>query len=101
MLPESNAALIGLYVSLISVPALFVYLLIREVKDNSPREGLRSPKNAIPIGVFLLFLSWISLDSRFSFDPFEVLFSPYFILGLGFMCVGAIALYKNHKYKKP
>lgn len=97
LIPVSDGMFIAIFVFLISVPALFAYLLIREVKDNSPRKGLRSPKFTIPVGVFFLYLSWTSLDPRFPFDPFEVLFSPFFILGFGFVCVGAIALYKNHK----
>lgn len=83
---------------LMATVALVIGLwLMKEVRDNSPRKGLRNPKIAIPIGVFFLFLSGIILNPFLIFDPFYLVLNPFLILGLGFVCIGIVALYKEHK----
>jgi len=94
-----GGAIIFGIILMVSVPVLFVVGLMREVKDNSPRKGLRNPKIAIPIGVFLLYLSGIILDPfTFFSDPSSLLiWNPFFIIGFGFTWIGVVALYKEHK----
>ena len=86
------------FILLVSVPASLVIGLMMAVKKTSPRKGLRNPKITIPIGVFLLYLSRIISDPfTFFSDPFNLAWNPFFILGFGFVWIGVIALYKEHR----
>lgn len=92
---ETTAIMFILMATVLLVIGLW---LVKEVQDNSPRKGLRDPKIAIPVGVFLLYLSGISdTFTSFFYDPFMFLLNPSLILGFGFTSIGVIALYKEHK----
>lgn len=81
---------------LVLLPVFFVLGLMREVKDNSPRRGLRNPKIAIPVGVFFLYLSGIISDPFTFLSQFSnLLWNPVFIFG--FVWIGGVALYREHK----
>ena len=94
----SSGVMIAILILVVSLPVFFVFLLMREVKDNSPRKGLRSPKITIPVGAFLLYLSGVILNPSMLFNPFSLAWNLLFVLGFCFVLIGVIALYKNHKY---
>ena len=78
------------FLLLIVLPSFAVVGSMREVKDNSPRTGLKNPKIAIPVSIIFLFLSWLTGDA--------MVWNPMFLLvSIGFAWIGIVSLYKKHK----
>ena len=70
------------------ISGLFVVGLIREVKNTSPRAGLKEPRNAFFVCIPFLIMAWILPNPLFA------------LVGIGFAWIGMVGLYKQRKQSK-
>ena len=82
----------GITIGIVLIGIIIGYLILVFFQKG----GLRNPRVAISVGAVFLLSSWIlGTSQNFSQSSLTIL-----LIGIGFVVLGIVGLYKNHKASK-